>query len=342
MPSVDDEHTKRLRRFFSDAARFKFVKTLYGGDTGFCACFVELGPGGKGKFVVKCSRSNIDPELMSNDLNWLQTLVNASHIVNILTISNNPLDANGGINVPYMILEYLENGTLTDFMDWSSGKVTPNRVLWRIFLCLVKACVAMAWPPAQGRHEEPRNGVNPISLAHRDMHSGNFIFGPRDATFEHGHVPILKLIDFDDGQLVQNGEKQSSGDRAKFDDKLGLERYLTPGYRNYGIDTNLLDIGLVMCYIILGEEPLELEDCREQMQDKLPNLDDDLQWLVLRCLAVNPENRPRLDVLFQEVLNAVATKTAASYRGKPTEKFETDSNIREFIQSCILDAESGL
>ncbi|KAI1874141.1 uncharacterized protein JN550_002720 [Neoarthrinium moseri] len=81
---------------------------------------------------------------------------------------------------------------------------------------VVKACVAMAYPPgSEGDPEVPPASVprrlltiHPSSLAHNDMHMDNLMFGnlhlsdptsptaPARETAEHSLVPILKLIDF--------------------------------------------------------------------------------------------------------------------------------------------------
>lgn len=41
----------------------------------------------------------------------------------------------GGFQHEYMILEYMENGTLGTFLKRVEGWIIPNRMLWRIFLC---------------------------------------------------------------------------------------------------------------------------------------------------------------------------------------------------------------
>ncbi|KAK9771651.1 putative Protein kinase domain-containing protein [Seiridium cardinale] len=48
----------------------------------------------------------------------------------------------------YLLLEYMENGTLEDFI-WRLNELDqkcPNRVLWSFWVCLIRACIAMAYP----------------------------------------------------------------------------------------------------------------------------------------------------------------------------------------------------
>ncbi|KAH9909922.1 hypothetical protein F4778DRAFT_713403, partial [Xylariomycetidae sp. FL2044] len=52
----------------------------------------------------------------------------------------------------FLVFEYLENGDLATLLgklavDFSTGGRIPNRVLWAIWLCFVRACVGMEYPP---------------------------------------------------------------------------------------------------------------------------------------------------------------------------------------------------
>ncbi|RYP40748.1 hypothetical protein DL768_010590 [Monosporascus sp. mg162] len=85
---------------------------------------------------------------------------------------------------PFMIMEFIENGVLSDFID-KAGKARdldlmlcrsiPNRVLWRFFFCLVRACVGMAWPnqlndpDGEPVLEEPRRDEEPGNFTHTDL-----------------------------------------------------------------------------------------------------------------------------------------------------------------------------
>ncbi|KAI0186640.1 kinase-like domain-containing protein [Xylaria flabelliformis] len=60
-----------------------------------------------------------------------------------------------GVRKDYIIMEYLQNGNLADLLtklnehereDGFSYRI-PNRVLWGFWLCLIRACIAMEYPP---------------------------------------------------------------------------------------------------------------------------------------------------------------------------------------------------
>ncbi|KAI1380560.1 kinase-like domain-containing protein [Hypoxylon crocopeplum] len=346
------ELANTLREYFSDQNRFRWEKTLPAGVTGFLFCFQErsLSTNDVRRFVVKCPQDPIETAIrggINNEKNWLQY---AEHVINILTIENNPLLPNvespDGFDYDYVILEYMENGTLGTFLERIQGENIPNRILWYLFLCMVRACVEMAYPPEAGGGEQTRSSVIPSTLGHWDMHNNNFMFGslyPND--FEHHLVPILKLIDFDLATEGKGeGEMWSKDAHQKFDEELELFRHnQQSSVRNHGINANVLGIGMAMCCNVRQEEWMSRNNCREAIQHELPYLDDDLQMLILRCLAVDPENRPSLEELLTTTYAAVSTRDAVWYdqAGWPTRLDETDEAIRDIVQGYILDADKA-
>ncbi|KAH9991319.1 hypothetical protein F4779DRAFT_609688 [Xylariaceae sp. FL0662B] len=97
-----------------------------------------------------------------------------------------------------------------------------------------------------------------------------------------------------------------------------------------------------MSRIMHRQEEMDENTCRQAMQRDLPDLDNDLQLLILRCLAVDEENRPSLKELLTTAFNAVANRDAAWYNRRrwPTAASETDAAIQRCIQACILNANS--
>ncbi|GAP92950.1 putative serine threonine protein kinase protein [Rosellinia necatrix] len=333
-----EELEQKLKQFFAQDPRFRFVKALPSGATGDCVCFEERDTAGRTrKIVLKYPNDSTEETIqaMENEIKWVQILKHAEHTVNPIYIRNGPNEGLTGLDRVFIILEYLENGSLSQFVERAEDVVLPNRILWSIFLCLTRACVAMAWPPEQGQPEEVQPNVMPSALAHWDMHGGNMLFGHLGARQEHGLVPPLKLIDFDNSDTVDQEKVPNMSAVEEFDDELELAQYRREqGVTNPGIHANVLDVGLTMVRIVAEDPVLEVEDCREFIQNEHPLMDDDLQLLIVRCLAADPGNRPKLDELLHLAWNAVFSKT---YRNTQYENYETDARVREIIQRFILN-----
>ncbi|KAK8054905.1 hypothetical protein PG993_000132 [Apiospora rasikravindrae] len=80
----------------------------------------------------------------------------------------------------WLYLEYLEHGTLLQFVDACIEVQLyqiPNRMAWRFFLCLIRACIGMAYPPTMrlggNIWESIPPNTQPELHIHGDMHSGN-------------------------------------------------------------------------------------------------------------------------------------------------------------------------
>ncbi|KAI1088520.1 kinase-like protein [Rostrohypoxylon terebratum] len=148
---------------------------------------------------------------------------------NAMTIDNTRLD--------YMLLEYVEGGnllTLINKLCLNEDDDIPNRVLWQLWLCLVRACVAMKYPPRKFHPDRPKpsrpNGRTDLietipppnkrwrqkNWVHFDIDPSNIFIGnievppsefdpnleradvaqPDRLEGEHSFVPRLKLADF--------------------------------------------------------------------------------------------------------------------------------------------------
>jgi hypothetical protein len=82
-----------------------------------------------------------------------------------------------------------------------------------------------------------------------------------------------------------------------------------------------------------------------------PYLDEDLRVLIQRCLAVDPENRPRLEELIGLVGQANSPffrdekyykkdeELAAMAVVNPVEELETDDALNVIVQTYILNAD---
>ncbi|KAK7968783.1 hypothetical protein PG988_007856 [Apiospora saccharicola] len=288
-----------------------------------------------------------------NILNAIRT----RHLVKLVNFSDaeDPLKQDGPRDFfqRWIYLEYLQHGTLGEF----ARKCTrhgiphlPNRLLWRIFLCLIRACVAMAYVPdvpidRYDENEEPcAVDAKSVSYSHNDMHSDNIMIGdmlsdPDDV--EHFISPVIKFIDLEscaqypggEGQGVQrNLEKVAEnmmelillestydldlgggggGGGAETDNSVWFE----PGWYHDGFAT--------------AAKPLLPNPDAMNQQMPAPWLDPDLRRLLCECAAVDVRKRPRLrNDLLPEVLEAVEQRDADYYR---EEEYCVDANAEEDV-----------
>ncbi|KAI1122156.1 hypothetical protein F5Y10DRAFT_271341 [Nemania abortiva] len=120
-----------------------------------------------------------------------------------------------GRRCPTFALEYLPNGTLYQLAIkiYEAGVRIPNRLLWMMWLCMVRQCVAMAFPPnipaesygGQKIRERIRPNQQYFPLTQNSPHMDNYVFGTEPGPYpDSDHdpsVPVLKLIDFGRGEV---------------------------------------------------------------------------------------------------------------------------------------------
>ncbi|KAJ2999262.1 hypothetical protein NUW58_g57 [Xylaria curta] len=307
-----------VRLYFDLYPRYDFEKVAGQGGSGIALCFrdKEANPTEFPRFIVKATHIGDGRETIA-EATWLevcpghalseegvlttvQRLRWAEHIVTPIKLNIDPLqyprrENNRPIpfNKPYLIVEYLENGTLMDFLSRRRGANLgrlPNRVLWAFFLCLTRACVAMANPappiPNPNTPKDKRREALPHSpiprpagnLVHGDMNLGNLMFGDRPHRLisqqqqqwdaEHGSIPILKLIDF--GEAYEATSPEVLPQNMAYDRKLNLEARMQHDLQqlqlmrgspvdgrdqisSVGIDKNILEIGIIPINVHLSK-----------------------------------------------------------------------------------------
>ncbi|KAI1083986.1 kinase-like protein [Whalleya microplaca] len=177
----------------------------------------------------------------------------------------------------YLLLEFVENGDLTRLIcklnDMKEN--IPNRVLWSFWLCLVRACVAMEYPP---RKFHPRRRENPNDITaqmgalrieddvagkvvngdlfedipvarrrwagkrivHFDIDPSNIFIAGFDlgaADNEHKLIPRLKLADFG----LTDKIKPNKSNRYYYERRdIGKDGYAAP--EQFGVDWEHLEV----------------------------------------------------------------------------------------------------
>ncbi|KAI0102923.1 hypothetical protein GGR51DRAFT_562128 [Nemania sp. FL0031] len=240
-----------------------------------------------------------------------------------------------GISGPVLIVEYLENGSLGSLLARLMGTdiLLPNRILWSFCLCVVRACIAHAYPPNgdDGTADSPENIDRrraPVFLGHGDIHEHNIMIGDRGIEFEeHNLIPALKLIDFGRAE-----ESQQAFTRMVYDLWLEILALITrTSSARHRIGT----------YQGFRTRAVEIQheneaQCPEGNGAAYPTLDDGLRHFLARCTAVDRDMRLSLTTMFI-VAYVGATKPAIAYG--PHEELESDAAVERLLSRLIFDAD---
>ena len=99
-----------------------------------------------------------------------------------------------------------------------------------------------------------------------------------------------------------------------------------------------------MTRLLEGDSTVSIKEMngRERIEKmkEVPEIDQDLRELVMRCLAVLPENRPRLAILLENVKAFSTSKTADAYADISTASHEADLYIEQLVKTYVLNADT--
>ncbi|KAH6654069.1 hypothetical protein BKA67DRAFT_535411 [Truncatella angustata] len=217
----------------------------------------------------------------------------------------------------WMYMGWLENGTLGDFMTRATRakKPLPNRLLWEIFGCFVRMCIAIAWSDAhdstQVRLEQLQSHVPPHINFNPDFNTGNMVFGkfvPNNPEYEHSLSPILTMID------------------------LGLiDRQQTPNPAAWSavVKEIIREIG-EQIYMLIGAGG---------RSDDGSALDPDLNSLAIWCMTGELTAKPSIHELARAVEEGMSRTPQWYNTNKPGEddEVEADDKIIGYVQELILN-----
>jgi eukaryotic-like serine/threonine-protein kinase len=182
--------------------------------------------------------------------------------------------------VYYYVMEYLPGLSLAELVT-RHGPVPPERAVH----LLRQVCLAL--------HEAHEAGV-----IHRDIKPSN-IFAARRG----GRDDVAKLLDFG---LVQPAPTNLSADPSREGQIVGTPLYISPeqalGERRLDARSDIYSLGAVAYFLLTGRPPFDegsaiaalIAHARDQalplsrLRDDLP---DDLERIVMRCLAKTPDER---------------------------------------------------
>ncbi|KAI1074578.1 kinase-like domain-containing protein [Whalleya microplaca] len=346
------KETRRIKRYFrhrnTPLRRFTLEEVMGHGADGV-VCKIKFTHGiwpfrRTERYAIKRALSRDQDHAIAREIRLLRSFRGALHIVQPFRLRSkyrDPLDSAPGRT---LMMQLLENGSLHTFLTrcQTTGRPLPNRFLLRVFMCLVRSCIAMAWPPRKPRGaratterppSDPARLQQASHIRHGDMHFGNLMFGGLDEE-EHSVIPVLKLIDF--------------GRATPIDD---------PWNNNLAEKGNLYDIGLIMRALITGvitrNPPVAAVGFRVDGEDvnlasagadlsrpSYPDLDDNIRGMVALLLAIDPDRRPQIDQLHDK-LSTWVERGSNYYKDYPRGRgFERTVHIRAIVQGLLLNADN--
>jgi serine/threonine protein kinase len=179
---------------------------------------------------------------------------------------------------PYMVMEYLEGTDLASLTARGGALPMEEAVDY-----VVQAAAGLAEAHAQG-------------LVHRDLKPGNLFLTRRvDGT------PLVKVIDFGIAKSLMSKTVVTQGERV-----LGSPRYMAPEQLKASRDTDtradVWALGAILYRLLTGHTPFEQRDMLDLiraitkepaplLRTLRPDLPEDLEAVVARCLVANPEQR---------------------------------------------------
>ncbi|KAK8039393.1 hypothetical protein PG993_007804 [Apiospora rasikravindrae] len=368
-------------RFPQVDRRFKYVDYMGSGSYGACVRLRELWENGtmRRDIVIKQANTEAHRQELRWEIDRLKRIAGGLHIVQLLDIENSPFfdfdvdepglaqfnpdrarinraayESEGYLLGPMLAIELLENGSVKDFIQKAQAHNVPrlpNRLIWRFFLCLVRACVAMAYPRRSGKEQFfeviPAGDQAPSDFTHTDWQPGNVMLGGIYLEhFEHQITPILKLIDFGVWQ-----------DAVQFNllyndlNEKGVAHNIF-GAASVIFSTIALDLDLYIVWDTPVQFTVQRDGqtrsiatlARDMVQNldsspKYAHLDRELVSVIAQCLASNPADRPSLPDLFNWLLQGVMRSPADYDVGVVGGNAqETDLGVLELLQRIIYEA----
>ncbi|KAI1110469.1 hypothetical protein F5Y14DRAFT_465639 [Nemania sp. NC0429] len=357
---------RTLKASFSGSRLWEAEKLLGHGSFGFTALLRDkslLRGRSQRKYVLKRSlvphRGTDD---ITNEIGGLELLRGSTHLVNIIastgdvaeyrkkknsgsvvrramkrlkrTWDNPPTNVFKVLSIsegPAMLLEYIPNGSLLDLMNRANrrGYSIPNRILWSFYLCLVRACVGMAYPlkrPAGEPQvlEEILRGVEPFGAMHNDVALRNIMVDETEIIPEHYLIPKLKLIDFG------IAEESESAQHAIRENLWDITREMISIIKRRGVDLRDGNWG-----VYNGVSTYAVDVLPRNGVNPFPTLDPELRLLLVEAMALGFAERPSLRQMLRRTRDGAA-KPAAAYHQRALD--ESDMVIKMHMQQLLYDA----
>jgi serine/threonine-protein kinase len=199
--------------------------------------------------------------------------IQSEHVARVIDVSTLPTGS------PYMVMEYLEGGDLSQALAKSGAMPVGQSVNY-----LLQACEAIAEAHALG-------------IVHRDLKPANLFLARRP-----GRDPIVKVLDFG---ISKSGDGATSG-LTQTSNVMGSPQYMSPeqmmSAKNVDARADIWALGVILYELLTGAPPFVAETMPEivfmvtqrdatRLAEKRPDLPSALSGVIARALAREPAQR---------------------------------------------------
>ncbi|KAI0471773.1 kinase-like domain-containing protein [Xylariaceae sp. FL0804] len=303
--------------FRQEAPRLSFQRVLGFGGFGIVQHWTQNDSSGNPmqELAVKtCFHPREDHrQEFRREITWMKLFQSANHFVQLINLGNATLASeiynNPRAPQPMIIMEYLKRTDLEELLntineakgtnfrfpaDQRKIEYIPSRLLWKIFLCLVRACIGLEYPPPPIPEPDDPNATpervhwrevidgdrEPRCIVHHDIHPKNVCIGDPDLgraqaeyDAEHYFNPALKLCDFG---LTKEWHPNMSMARKRAYTNYGRPAWKAPetGSNRWmdnmacGSFTNIYGAGMIMFNCMTLSFPAEYpQTCAIQQDD---------------------------------------------------------------------------
>ena len=268
--------TLQLKLKTNDQINGKYVVVKKLGEGG-CGSVYRCKPlKGEGEVAIKVLENASDLARFKREAKVLGS-IRHQHVVKLLDRGNHERH-------PYLVLEYMEGGSVRDLMD-KAGRLPAEEAAW----LMVQAV----------------RGLRASRTVHRDMKPENLLVGRglgKNGTLkltvdDIKKGSIIKVADFG----LAKGHNPNSLKLTNTGQVMGTPVYMSPEQcRNTRTVTNKSDIyslGIIFYEMVVGKPPFEANNAYDIMAmhcndtPKYPRMDPRVKAVVEKCLAKTPKDR---------------------------------------------------
>ncbi|KAK7954000.1 hypothetical protein PG996_014886, partial [Apiospora saccharicola] len=242
---------------------------------------------------------------------------------------------------PTIVLEYMESGNLHEFRKRmrEAGVNPPNRFLWRVLRCLMRACAGMAWyehyDMGERGLEYTVDWEEPENVAHGSLDLSHLLIGsltPNDN--DHELTPVLKMCSFGETEHLPDnsrGLRQNQFAIGRIIQTLALPASRTADREVDG----LLPLDLGETEFRPGEY---INSCVHDEFIAAPHVSFELKDFVTSLMAANVEDMWSLDQLLGQTIQFSGRTAAQDFEGQEVPPAETNEAIAQFVQDYMFNA----